>query len=116
MKKAMKKLLGKDDPTFKSPEQANLFFAIMAGTKNKETIISVMATGVEKTFPILLSALLPGSGSTIVITPFVALMEDFISRCQEKKISCEKWHQGMGARPKIIVVAAETLVKSKEFT
>ncbi|KAH0556335.1 hypothetical protein GP486_005737 [Trichoglossum hirsutum] len=101
---------------FKSVEQARMFTAISrCWQQRQETVTTVMATGAGKTLPILLNAFLPGATSTVVITPFVSLMEDFEARCQEKEVTCERWTKRMSTRPKIIVIAAETIANSKEF-
>jgi hypothetical protein len=110
-------LMEDDSATFKSVEQARMFAAIAKSAQQQqhETVTTVMATRAGKTLPILLSALLPGAMSTVVITPFVGLMEDFEAHCCEKEVTCERWSRKMSTRPKIIAVAAETITNSKYF-
>ncbi|KAH0559412.1 hypothetical protein GP486_004072 [Trichoglossum hirsutum] len=109
-------LMGDDNAKFKSVEQAKMFTAIRKSwSQNQETVTAVLATGAGKTLPILLASILPGSTSTVVITPFVALMEDFEERCRELKVDCARWSPKMASRPRIIILAAETMAKSKRL-
>lgn len=116
VKQLMSKLLHTTVPKFKSIDQARCYFAMEATRKQRESVILVMATGAGKTLPILLSAQAKDSNTTVVITPFVALMDDFQKRCSEAGVECERWEPNIGGRPTIIVVAAETMANSQKFS
>jgi hypothetical protein len=93
-----------------------MFTAIInSWNNNQENVTAVLATGAGKTLPILLAASLQGSTTTIVITPFVALMQDFERRCKDVGVECARWSPDMPSRPRVIVLAAETIANSKRL-
>lgn len=115
VRKKMRELLKSDAARFKSADQARLYSAMLMGQEQKESVTAVMATNAGKTLPIQLASMLPGAKTTIVITPFTALMDDFLARCKEDGVPCTRWVKGLGARTRIIVVAAESMANSREL-
>jgi superfamily II DNA helicase RecQ len=52
--------------------------------------------------------LLKRSRTTIVVVPFMALVEDMMKRCKEAGINCIQWKMGPKYGAQIMMVAAET--------
>ena len=70
----------KDDARFKSKEQAE---AIQVVLKRKEDVLVILPTGGGKTLIFQLMAFLEKDMMTVVILPFVALLEEMLERCRD---------------------------------
>ena len=79
--------------------------------KNRQELVVIMGTGTGKSLLYLLPSVFPGAGTTVVVTPLVALKEDQIRRCQEQGIECEVWGKESEiedwSRPSLLFVSAE---------
>jgi superfamily II DNA helicase RecQ len=83
---ALQQLLGADKQ-FRGKQQAALR-AIMDG---KSPVIVVMRTGGGKSLMFMLPASVKDAGTTVVVTPLVALKQDMRRRCRELGLECQEW-------------------------
>jgi superfamily II DNA helicase RecQ len=79
-------LLGKEKQ-FRGKQQAALR-AIMDG---KSPVIVVMRTGGGKSLMFMLPASVKDAGTTVVVTPLIALKQDMRRRCRELGLECQEW-------------------------
>lgn len=103
VQRGLKELLGAQ-ASFKSLEQKECLERIV---ENKDSLVCILPTGGGKTLLIQLPAILERNKTTLVITPYVALVEDFIKRCKELKINCIEWQRGTCRRATIVVVVTD---------
>lgn len=105
---------------WKTEEQGESMRRILA-LKAGGVLITVLATGGGKSILFMLPAVLPGRGTSIVVVPFVALMDDLVQRAQEFGVDCLKWQSGEGEdrvnrqRAARLVVASADVTCSNEF-
>ena len=92
LQKALQGLMG-PDTQFRGKQQ----LALRAVMDNKSPIIVVMPTGGGKSLMFMLPASVKEAGTTVVITPLIALKQDMQRRCRELGIECQSW----SARKKI---------------
>src|SRR5438046_9598148 len=106
MNRAIQKLYG---PTgkFRTSEQELAVEAVIEGVS---PLIVVLPTGAGKSLSLMIPALLPDAGTTVVITPLVALVEDLLTRCKEAKVDCILYRQGPPRIATIIIVVIESAV------
>jgi len=64
---------------------------VKALINNREEVVAVLATGEGKSLAYQLTARLPGAGTTVLVTPLVALKMDTIRRCERVGIRCCVW-------------------------
>jgi len=77
---SLRQMYEKDDARFKSKEQAE---AIQVVLKRKEDVLVILPTGGGKTLIFQLAAFLEKDMTTVVILPFVALLEEMLERCRD---------------------------------
>jgi len=79
MNRAIQKSYG---PTgkFRTSKQEQAVEAVIEGVS---PLIVVLPTGAGKSLSFMIPALLPDAGTTVVITPSVALAENMLARCKE---------------------------------
>ena len=87
---AMQKLYG---PTWKfhTGKQEQAVEAVIEGVS---PLIVVLPTGAGKSLSFMIPALLPDAGTTVVITPLIALAENMLERCKEANIDCILYGRG----------------------
>src|SRR5579862_514407 len=83
---AVEELLGKGTQ-FRGKQQTALR-AIMDG---KSPVIVVMRTGGGKSLMFMLPASVKEAGTTVVVTPLIALKQDMQRRCRELGLECVEW-------------------------
>ncbi|KAH0544389.1 hypothetical protein GP486_008517, partial [Trichoglossum hirsutum] len=83
---ALQQLMGQNIQ-FRGKQQATLR-AIMDG---KSPIILVMRTGGGKSLMFMLPASVKDAGTTVVVTPLIALKQDMQRRCRELGLECQEW-------------------------
>ena len=74
----LKRLLGRT-ATWRIPEQGEAMTQVMA-MRGNETLTVVLPTGAGKSVLFMLPALVEEWGTTVVIVPFAALMDDLVER------------------------------------
>jgi superfamily II DNA or RNA helicase len=92
LQSALQQLMGQDTQ-FRGKQQT----ALRAIMDNKSPIILVMATGAGKSLVFMLPASVKDAGTTVVVTPLIALKQDMQRRCRQLGIDCIAW----SARKKI---------------
>ncbi|KAH0551515.1 hypothetical protein GP486_007269 [Trichoglossum hirsutum] len=86
LQSALQQLMGQN-VQFRGKQQAALR-AIMDG---KSPIILVMQTGGGKSLMFMLPASVKDAGTTVVVTPLIALKQDMQRRCRELGLECQEW-------------------------
>jgi len=107
MNRAIQKLYG---PTgkFRTSKQEQAVEAVIEGVS---PLIVVLPTGAGKSLSFMIPALLPDAGTTVVITPLVALAENMLARCKEANVDCILYGRGPPRMATIIIVVTESAVK-----
>jgi len=103
---AIQKLYG---PTgkFCTTKQEQAVEAVIDGVS---PLIVVLPTGAGKSLSFMIPALLPDAGTTVVITPLIALAENMLARCKEVNIDCILYGRGPPRMATIIIVVTESAV------
>lgn len=115
----LRSLLGVD-VEWQSEKQAESMRTIMR-LREGETAIIVLPTGAGKSILFMLPAILRDGGTSIVVVPFVALMEDLISRAHEMGVDCIRFKTSLSAgrdglqRAARLVVVSADVVSGAEF-
>ncbi|KAI3578614.1 hypothetical protein IWW34DRAFT_737753 [Fusarium oxysporum f. sp. albedinis] len=120
MADGLRKLLG-PKATWRSDKQAESMRSIMA-LKADQTAINVLPTGAGKSILFMLPAVMEDTGTSIVVVPFVALMDDLVTRATDMGVDCIRYRssmnsgrEGMPRAARLIVVSAD-IVSSAEFS
>src|SRR5436190_35647 len=92
---------------FRTRKQEQAVEAVIEGVN---PLIVVLPTGAGKSLSFMIPALLPGAGTTVVITPLVALAENMLVRCKEANIDCILYGWGPSQMATIIIVVTESTV------
>lgn len=85
---ALKGLYSDQTAEFKSAEQAR---AVQLALQGSEDILVILPTGAGKTVAFMAPAWAEKGQTTVVIVPFVALINEMEERCQELELSCYIW-------------------------
>jgi superfamily II DNA helicase RecQ len=88
----LKQLLGRT-ATWRIPEQGEAMAKVMMMQGN-ETLTVVLPTGAGKSVLFMLPALVEEWGTTVVIVPFAALIDDLVVRACKSGIDCIRWAAG----------------------
>ncbi|PCD21222.1 hypothetical protein FGRA07_11749 [Fusarium graminearum] len=119
MADGLRRLLG-PKATWRSDKQAESMRSIMA-LKADDTAINVLPTGAGKSILFMLPAVMQDTGTSIVVVPFVALMDDLVARATDMGVDCIRYRpsisagrEGMPRAARLIVVSAD-VVSSAEF-
>ena len=88
--------------------------AVLAVVDGVSPLIVVLPTGAGKSLTFIIPALFPGAGTTVVITPLVALAEDLLKHCKKFRIDCILYGQALSRMAKIIIIVMESAI-SKSF-
>ncbi|KAK7583650.1 hypothetical protein V3481_012931 [Fusarium oxysporum f. sp. vasinfectum] len=120
MTDGLRRLLG-PKATWRSDKQAECMRSIMA-LKADQTAINVLPTGAGKSILFMLPAVMQDTGTSIVVVPFVALMDDLVARATDMGVDCIRYRssmnsgrEGMPRAARLIVVSAD-IVSSAEFS
>lgn len=105
-----RQLIGNNTATFRGNQEAALNAVIFGHTP----ILQVSSTGVGKSMTYLLPAYVVQAGTTVVITPFIALQDDIQERCRTVNIRCEIWAVDEVSDASIVLVTPEAF-SSKRF-
>ncbi len=115
----LRRLLGAGS-RWRSDKQAESMRTIM-GLADGQSAISVLPTGAGKSILFMLPAMLRDSGTSIVVVPFVALVEDLVERARDMGVDCIRFRsslsagrEGMARAARLVVVSADT-VSGSEF-
>lgn len=113
----LRELLG-PGARWRSDKQAECMRAIM-GLKRHQTMINVLPTGAGKSILFMLPALLRDAGTSIVVVPFIALMDDLVMRSLEMGVDCIQFkssisagRDGMPRAARLVVVSADVVASN----
>jgi superfamily II DNA helicase RecQ len=89
--------------------------------KADQTAINVLPTSAGKSILFILPAVIENTGISIIVVPFVALMDDLVIRAIDMGVNCIRYRlsmssgrEGMPRSARLIVVSAD-IVLSAEF-
>ncbi|KAH6874264.1 P-loop containing nucleoside triphosphate hydrolase protein, partial [Thelonectria olida] len=120
MADGLRTLLG-PEATWRSDKQAESMRSIMS-LKTGQTAINVLPTGAGKSILFMLPAVMRETGTSIVVVPFVALMEDLVTRATAMGVDCIRFRSSLNAgregvpRAARLVVVSADIVSSAEFS
>ncbi|KAH6661461.1 hypothetical protein F5X68DRAFT_178705 [Plectosphaerella plurivora] len=106
---------------WRSKKQGEAMRTIM-GLRGDSSAIVVLPTGAGKSVLFMLPSVLRKGGSSIVVVPFVALMDDLVTRAREMDVECIRYRSSMSygrdglPRAARLVVASADVVSTAEFT
>ncbi|KAK7582804.1 hypothetical protein V3481_012103 [Fusarium oxysporum f. sp. vasinfectum] len=119
MTEGLRALLG-PKATWRSEKQAESMRAIMS-LKTDQTAINVLPTGAGKSILFMLPAVMQLTGTSIVVVPYVALMDDLVTRATAMGVDCIQYRTSMSAgreevpRAARLVVVSADIVSSDQF-
>ncbi|KAK2684833.1 hypothetical protein QWA68_016741 [Fusarium oxysporum] len=119
MAEGLRALLG-PEATWRTEKQAESMRTIMS-LKADQTAINVLPTGAGKSILFMLPAVMPLTGTSIVVVPFVALMDDLVTRATAMGVDCIQYRTSMSAgreevpRAARLVVVSADIVSSNQF-
>ena len=96
---------------FKSEEQREELKTVL---KEMNSLMIVLLMRDDKNLLFILSIMMKEAKTTIVMIPFVALMNEMIERCKDARISCIKWKIELRYRIRVIVMMIE-MMSMREF-
>ena len=82
------------------------------GLGPRQSAICVLPTGAGKSILFLLPAVLPRTGTSIVVVPFVALLDDLVRRARDCGIDCIAFNNGGAALERVPRVARLVVVSA----
>lgn len=94
MAAGLRKLL-EPKATWRTDKQPESMRAIMAALKTNPTVISVLPTGSGKSILFVRPSIMQNTRTSIVVVPFVALMEDLITRAVAMGIDCLRFRSSL---------------------
>lgn len=101
---SMRRVLGRNDVSFRSKEQEDALRAILA---NETPLVVVLPTGGGKSLLFMAPACLKDPGVTIVVVPFRALINDLKTRLVRADIEHLEWKHGEVNPAAVVVVSAD---------
>ncbi|KAL0630387.1 hypothetical protein Q9L58_010766, partial [Maublancomyces gigas] len=109
----LKRLFGPDS-SCKSADQKQALLAVL-GAEAKTPLVIVQPTGAGKSLLFMLPAVLRGAGKTIVVVPYLALIQDIYRRCKESHtlLKVAIWESENYTRNADLLSANVVLVGSK---
>ena len=103
---ALRLFLNDPSAEFMSPEQSR---AITLAIHQQVNFLCVLPTGGGKSMIFMLaSAIDPSHRVTVVIVPYISLLNDLLRRSQEAGLSASRWEPGVPCDAKLVVVVTET--------
>jgi superfamily II DNA helicase RecQ len=102
-----------DDPTgrFRSEEQAE---AVKLALERTVDVLVILPTGAGKSLVFQLPAWIEKELTTVVIVPFVALVEEMKNRCTDLDLDCYVWRKSetilRRERAQVVIVGVENAV------
>lgn len=90
--RGLERLVGRS-ATWRMPEQGEAMERIMA-MQAGESLTVVLPTRAGKSVLFMLPPLVEAWGTTVVIVPFAALMDDLVARVYKSGIDCIRWRPG----------------------
>jgi superfamily II DNA or RNA helicase len=97
---------------FRSPQQAR---ALMALVRKEGPLVVVLPTGGGKSLLFMVPLILLRAQTTIVVAPFVALVQDLIDRCDRQGLSAVEWTCELAAEGATLVIVSAEHAAGREF-
>jgi superfamily II DNA helicase RecQ len=101
--KALQRVLGKQDVSFRSVEQEQALYAVL---DNQTPLVVVLPTGGGKSLLFTLPACIE-EGVTVVVVPYRALIEDLVKRICDYGVDCIEWKHSDSNPASVVVVSAD---------
>lgn len=98
---------------WRSPEQEESM-AMLLGLRAGESMISVLPTGAGKRILFMVPAVLADGGTSIVVVPFVALVDDLVERAGSMGVDCIRFSSSISAGREGLPRAARLVVVSAD--
>jgi hypothetical protein len=102
--KALQRVLGKEEVSFRSAEQEQAMHAALDG---QTPLVVVLPTGGGKSLLFTVPACVEPNGVTVVVVPYRALIENLVKRIQACGIECMEWRHGESNPASVVVVSAD---------
>ncbi len=102
-------------PSSGSPLSGAIRKTSVAAAAYGDDLLLVMPTGAGKSFCYQLPGLLPGGGTTLVISPLLALIEDQVAKLTRSGLTAERIHSGRRAGEARRAVSADYLEGQLDF-
>ena len=90
VRQELKKLVG-EQAEFRSIQKP----ALQAIMQQKSPVVCIMGTGAGKSILFMLPAIMQDTGTSIVVVPFVALMEDLVTRAVAMGVDCIRFRSSL---------------------
>lgn len=110
----LRKLLG-PNATWRSPKQEESMKTNME-LLDGQSAINVLPTGAGKSILFMLPAVLADGGTSIVVVPFVSLVDDLLTRARAMGVDCIQFktslscgREGMPRAPRLVIVSADVV-------
>jgi len=100
-----------EQATFRSTAQQK---AINAVLQNNNSLIVIMGTAEGKSILFMISTMMQGAGTVIVIVPFRALIDNIVKRCLSYGIDVIEWTSEL-KHPHALVIVSTDLAITDEF-
>ena len=114
LRRAMRQALGKkgsggggddgEDVRFRSIQQERAMRAVLAG---QSPLVVILPTGAGKSLLFMVPACMQDPGVTVVVVPFIALLQDVVGRLRRAGIDCLEWRPGEVNPAAVVVVSAD---------
>ena len=102
----MRNVLGCEDVTFRSEEQREALRVILSG-EQRTPLVVVLPTGGGKSLLFTLPAYVEGSGVTVVVVPYRALIENLVKQVQKCGIECIEWKHSENNSASVVIISAD---------
>lgn len=101
---ALQQVLGSQHVSFRSVEQEQAMHAVL---DRQTPLVVVLPTGGGKSLLFTVPAVIEQRGVTIVVVPYVALINNLVERIQSSGIECRRWKHGEENPASVVVVSAD---------
>jgi superfamily II DNA helicase RecQ len=112
IKAAMQQVLGQTEVGFRTAEQEQALRAVLDGVT---PLVVVLPTGGGKSVLFMVPACMADAGTTVVVVPFRALVNDLLQRLQQARIDHGEWRPGRPHGAPAVVVVSADLVSTSAF-
>ena len=112
LKRAMQKVLRRDNVTFRSEEQKEALYTIVSGNQTTPLVV-VLPTGGGKSLLFMAPACLIDPGVTVVVVPYRALLDNLLKTAKDARIDCIEYRPGEQNPAALVFVSADFVAGSQ---
>jgi superfamily II DNA helicase RecQ len=106
IKRAMQKVLRRDNVEFRSDEQREALYTIVSGNQTTPLVV-VLPIGGGKSLLFMAPACLIDPGVTIVVVPYRALLDNLLKTAKDTRIDCIEYRPGEQNPAALVFVSAD---------